>query len=61
MPNRSELAVRAIPLNNQASDETGAWTVVGLCTIGALSSIVFAAHFQVLDQLPMLLSQMPAG
>ncbi|HUD87229.1 MAG TPA: hypothetical protein VMR17_12290 [Xanthobacteraceae bacterium] len=61
MPNRTELAIRAIRLNNDAADEDGVWTVVGLCTIGALLSIIFAAYFQVLDQLPMLMSQIPVG
>jgi hypothetical protein len=61
MPNRSDLAIRAIPLNNAATDEDGVWTVVGLCVIGALFSIVFAAYFQSLDQLPMLMSQIPVG
>jgi hypothetical protein len=61
MPNRSELAVRAIQLNNHAADEDGVWTVVGLCAIGALLSIIFAAYFQVLDQLPVLMSQFPVG
>jgi hypothetical protein len=74
MPNRSKLApitrtkaavVRAERLyrtnakRDNRSETDGIWLVVGLCVIGALLSIDFAAYFQVLDKLPMLVTQVP--
>src|SRR5579871_6319535 len=37
----------------------GIWLVSGLCVIGVLVSIDFAAYFQLLDQLPMIVAQVP--
>jgi hypothetical protein len=74
MPNRSELtpitrtkaavakAGRLYLVNakrNDRSETDGIWLVAGLCVIGALLSIDFAAYFQVLDKLPMLVTQVP--
>jgi hypothetical protein len=72
MPNRSELeliartkaavakAARLYKTAPSEQDETdGIWLVASLCVIGALISIDFAAYFQVLDKLPMLVTQVP--
>ena len=74
MPNRSELtpitrtkaavtrAERLYHANAKRADRSeidGIWLVASLCVIGALLSIDFAAYFQVLDKLPMLVSQVP--
>jgi hypothetical protein len=72
LPNRSELppitqtkAAVARPehlhrANRSERNETdGIWLVSGLCIIGVLISIDFAAYFQVLDKLPMLVTQVP--
>jgi hypothetical protein len=74
MPNRSELApstrtkaaiakterwYRATTERSDRSETDGIWLVAGLCIIGALISIDFAAYFQVLDKLPMLVTQVP--
>jgi hypothetical protein len=74
MPNRSELTpitrtkaalARAERLHHASakrddrSETDGIWLVAGLCVIGALLSIDFAAYFQVLDKLPMLVTQVP--
>jgi hypothetical protein len=37
----------------------GILLVAGLCVIGALISIDFAAYFQMLDRLPMIVTQVP--
>jgi hypothetical protein len=74
MPNRSELApitrtkaavadaerlYSASTERYDPKDTDGIWLVAGLCVIGALISIDFAAYFQVLDKLPMLVTQVP--
>jgi hypothetical protein len=63
MPNRSELPFTARPKAALAKAhcvyDDGIWFVAGLCVVGALLSIDCAAYFQVLDQLPMLVSQVP--
>ena len=74
MPNRTELTLitrtkaavakvgylyRATAKRNDRSETDGVWLVAGLCVIGALLSIDFAAYFQVLDKLPMLVTQVP--
>jgi hypothetical protein len=74
MPNRSELTpivrtksavakaepwYRANIKRDDRSDTDGIWLVAGLCIIGTLLSIDFAAYFQVLDKLPMLITQVP--
>jgi hypothetical protein len=74
MPNRSELTpipwskaavakaepwYRANIKRDDRSEIDGIWLVAGLCVIGALLSIDFAAYFQVLDKLPMLVTQVP--
>jgi hypothetical protein len=75
MPNRSELAAikrpkAAVARVNRPLDHDneshafemgidGIWLVAGLCVIGALISIDFAAYFQVLDRLPMIITQVP--
>jgi hypothetical protein len=74
MPNRSELppitrtkaavgkAGRLYRANARHADQSetdGIWFVASLCVIGALISIDFAAYFQVLDKLPMLVTQVP--
>ncbi len=44
------------------ADETGMdgiWLVAGLCVIGVLASIDFAAYFQMLERLQMIVSQVP--
>jgi hypothetical protein len=75
MPNRTELAAtkrpktavarldRPLDYNNESHTydmgADGIWLVAGLCVIGALISIDFAAYFQLLDQLPMIVTQVP--
>ena len=74
MPNRSELApisqtkaavarterlYRANVNRSERNDAGGIWLVASLCIIGALISIDFAAYFQVLDKLPMLVTEVP--
>jgi hypothetical protein len=74
MPNRTELTpitrtkaavarverlYRATAKRDDRSETDGIWLVAGLCVIGALLSIDFAAYFQVLDKLPMLVTQVP--
>jgi hypothetical protein len=74
MPNRSELTpitrtkaavagaerlYRANAKRDDRSETDGIWLVAGLCVIGALLSINFAAYFHVLDKLPMLVTQVP--
>jgi hypothetical protein len=74
MPNRSELTpiprskvavakaepwYRANAKRDDRSETDGIWLVASLCVIGALLSIDFAAYFQVLDKLPMLVTQVP--
>jgi hypothetical protein len=74
VPNRSELppitrtkatvakAVRLYGVNAKSYDRSqtdGIWLVASLCIIGTLISIDFAAYFQVLDKLPMLVTQIP--
>jgi hypothetical protein len=75
MPNRSELAAirrpktavarasRPLDYNNESHavemGTDGIWLVAGLCVIGALISIDFAAYFQMLDRLPMIITQVP--
>jgi hypothetical protein len=74
MPNRSELTpttrtkaavakaerfYRANAKHDDRSEIDGIWLVAGLCVIGALLSIDFATYFQVLDKLPMLVTQVP--
>jgi hypothetical protein len=75
MPNRTELAPIKQPktavarlegptdYNNEAHTHDmgmeGIWLVAGLCVIGALISIDFAAYFQMLDRLPMIVTQVP--
>jgi hypothetical protein len=74
MPNRSELTpiartkaavakterwYRADASGTEPNDADGIWLVASLCIIGALLSIDFAAYFQVLDKLPMLVAQVP--
>jgi hypothetical protein len=74
MPNRSELAPITLTKSAVAksarsyneytkrydrSEIDGIWLVASLCIIGALISIDFAAYFQVLDKLPMLVTQVP--
>ena len=74
MPNRSELTpitrtkaavagadrlYRTTTKRDDRSETDGIWLVAGLCVIGALLSIDFAAYFQVLDKLPMLVTQVP--
>lgn len=74
MPNRTELTpitrtkaavakterlYRANVKRDDRSEIDGIWLVAGLCVIGALLSIDFAAYFQVLDKLPMLVTQVP--
>ncbi len=69
MPNRSEIApitqtkaavARTERLYDVERSETdGLWLVAALCIIGALISIDFATYFQVLDKLPMLITQVP--
>jgi hypothetical protein len=61
MPNRSEVAVRAMLPNYDAADKDGIWTIAALCVIGALVSICFAACFQSVDDLPTLIAQVPWG
>ena len=75
MPNRTELAAmkrpktavarldRPLDHNNESHAYDmgidGICLVAGLCVIGALISIDFAAYFQVLDRLPMMVTQVP--
>ncbi len=75
MPNRSDLAVikrpntivaridRPLDYNNEIHAYDlgidGIWLVAGLCVVGALISIDFAAYFQMLDHLPMIVTQVP--
>jgi hypothetical protein len=75
MPNRTELAAikqpktavartdRPLDYNNESHaydmGADGIWLVAGLCVIGALISIDFAAYFQVLERLPMIVTQVP--
>jgi hypothetical protein len=47
MPNRSEVAVRAMLPNYDAADKDGIWTI--------------AACFQSVDDLPTLIAQVPWG
>ena len=74
MPNRSELTpitqtraavvrpehlYRANANRSERNETDGIWLVSGLCIIGVLISIDFATYFQVLDKLPMLVTQVP--
>jgi hypothetical protein len=75
MPNRTELAAtkrpkaavaridRHLDYNNESHaydmGTDGIWLVAGLCVIGALISIDFAAYFQMLERLPMIITQVP--
>jgi hypothetical protein len=74
MPNRSELTpitrtkvavarverlYHANAKRDDRSETDGIWLVACLCVIGVLLSIDFAAYFQVLDKLPMLVTQVP--
>jgi hypothetical protein len=75
MPNRTELAAikrpktavartdRPLDYNNESHaydmGTDGILLVAGLCVIGALISIDFAAYFQMLDRLPMIVTQVP--
>jgi hypothetical protein len=61
MPNRSEVAVRTMPSNYDVTDKHGVWTVTAICVIGVLTSILFAACFQSVDDLPTLITQIPWG
>ena len=57
MPNRSELKVRVMqPSRAEAPDAAGVWCIVGLCVIGALASVDFAAYLQSFDPWPALFS-----
>jgi hypothetical protein len=73
VPNRSELSpitrtkaavagTEGLHLNGKRYDRSeidGIWLVASLCIIGTLISIDFAAYFQVLDKLPLLVTQVP--
>jgi len=75
MPNRTELVAikrpkaavartdRPLDYNNESHaydmGTDGIWLVAGLCVIGALISIDFAAYFQMLERLPMIVMQAP--
>jgi hypothetical protein len=50
---------RANANRSERNETDGIWLVSGLCIIGVLISIDFAAYFQVLDKLPMLVTQVP--
>jgi hypothetical protein len=56
---RTERLYRVTTKRDDRSEMDGIWLVAGLCVIGALLSIDFAAYFQVLDKLPMLVTQVP--
>jgi hypothetical protein len=61
MPNRGELAVRAIQYDNAATTEADAWLILGICAIGFLISICLAIHAQPLADIPMLVVQYNLG
>jgi hypothetical protein len=60
MPNRGELAVRAVPPDSTAA-EADAWLIIGLCAIGFLISSYLAVHAQPLADLPTLVVQYNTG
>jgi hypothetical protein len=45
--------------HSRQNETDGIWLVASLCIIGTLISIDFAAYFQVLDKLPLLVTQVP--
>jgi hypothetical protein len=61
MPNRGELAipVRAAKPATAAASANDAWTIIGFCAIGWLTSIYVATASLGLDAVPRLMEQFP--
>jgi hypothetical protein len=61
MPNRAELAIRAMRRPDGAVGTADAWAVVGICTTGWMISAFLAAYSVSFDQVVMLIAQIPWG
>jgi hypothetical protein len=54
---RNELAIPALRLNTNVSDDRDAWAVIAFCLIGLAMSICFAVNSTPLDQISLLIIQ----
>ncbi len=61
MPNRGELAIRAMRRPDSAVGTADAWTVVGICTTGWVISAFLIAYSVSFDQVTALIAQTPWG